>query len=131
MKRRRKDVEKKKSIVDIRIHVANGYRVPNQDPRDRVIRIEMNVNPLNTIPGQNTATRGSESGQIRYRVACERMPCHDPVGCSCLILSHPPSRHSYRSSVLGIYYVDRTLNLVRASAHDARNARCAVGLTSF
>lgn len=37
------------------------------DPRDRVIRIEMNVNPLNTIPGQNTATRGSESGQIRYR----------------------------------------------------------------
>jgi hypothetical protein len=27
----------------------------------------MNVNPLNTIPSQNTATRGSESGQIRYR----------------------------------------------------------------
>lgn len=45
----------------------DGYRVPNRDPRDRVIRIEMNVNPLNTIPGQNTATRGSESGQIRYR----------------------------------------------------------------
>ncbi|KAL0106126.1 hypothetical protein PUN28_016098 [Cardiocondyla obscurior] len=43
----------------------DGYRVPNRDPRDRVIRIEMNVNPLNTIPGQNTATRGSESGQIR------------------------------------------------------------------
>lgn len=45
----------------------DGYRVPNRDPRDRVIRIEMNVNPLNTIPDQNTATRGSKSGQIRYR----------------------------------------------------------------
>lgn len=33
---------------------------------DRVIRFEMNVNPLNTIPGQNTATRGTQSGQIRY-----------------------------------------------------------------
>lgn len=51
------------------IYEEDGYRVPNRDPRDRVIRIEMNVNPLNTIPGQNTATRGSESGQIRYRAA--------------------------------------------------------------
>lgn len=51
------------------------YRVGNrsQDRRiarsgigDRVIRFEMNVNPLNTIPGQNTATRGTQSGQIRY-----------------------------------------------------------------
>lgn len=51
------------------IYEEDGYRVPNRDPRDRVIRIEMNVNPLNTIPDQNTATRGSESGQIRYRAA--------------------------------------------------------------
>lgn len=60
----------------------DGYRVPNRDPRDRVIRIEMNVNPLNTIPGQNTATRGSESGQIRYRgrAGPARARC-DPAGC--------------------------------------------------
>lgn len=66
----------------------DGYRVPNRDPRDRVIRIEMNVNPLNTIPGQNTATRGSESGQIRYRgrAGPARARC-DPAGCSSLILS--------------------------------------------
>jgi len=51
------------------VYEENGYRIPNRDPRDRVIRIEMNVNPLNTIPGQNTATRGSESSQIRYRAA--------------------------------------------------------------
>lgn len=74
--------------MGIRIHGVDGYRVPNRDPRDRVIRIEMNVNPLNTIPGQNTATRGSESGQIRYRVvASERLTRHDPVGCRSLILS--------------------------------------------
>lgn len=51
------------------VYGEDSYRVPHRDPRDRVIRIEMNVNPLNTIPGQNTATRGSESGQIRYRAA--------------------------------------------------------------
>lgn len=66
----------------------DGYRVPNRDPRDRVIRIEMNVNPLNTIPGQNTATRGSESGQIRYRGGAGPARAHcDPAGCSSLILS--------------------------------------------
>lgn len=66
----------------------DGYRVPNRDPRDRVIRIEMNVNPLNTIPGQNTATRGSESGQIRYCGGTGPARAHcDPAGCSSLILS--------------------------------------------
>lgn len=66
----------------------DGYRVPNRDPRDRVIRIEMNVNPLNTIPGQNTATRGSKSGQIRYRGrAGPARARYDPAGCSSLILS--------------------------------------------
>lgn len=64
----------------------DGYRVPNRDPRDRVIRIEMNVNPLNTIPGQNTATRGFKSGQIRYRGRAGPARCN-PVGCSSLILS--------------------------------------------
>lgn len=66
---RKRETEKKRKgdRPGIRVHGPDGYRVPNRDPRDRVIRIEMNVNPLNTIPGQNTATRGSESGQIRYR----------------------------------------------------------------
>lgn len=76
----------------------DGYRVPNRDPRDRVIRIEMNVNPLNTIPGQNTATRGSESGQIRYRgrAGPARARC-DPVGCSSQILSlYVPLRRRHR-----------------------------------
>ena len=87
-RRREKRRKRKGKTVGIRIHGVDGYRVPNRDPRDRVIRIEMNVNPLNTIPGQNTATRGSESGQIRYRVvACERLARHDPVGCRSLILS--------------------------------------------
>lgn len=76
----------------------DGYRVPNRDPRDRVIRIEMNVNPLNTIPGQNTATRGSESGQIRYRGrACPARARCDPAGCSSLILSlDVPFRRRHR-----------------------------------
>lgn len=87
-KKKGKKRKRKGKTVGIRIHGVDGYRVPNRDPRDRVIRIEMNVNPLNTIPGQNTATRGSESGQIRYRVvACERLARHDPVGCRSLILS--------------------------------------------
>lgn len=76
----------------------DGYRVPNRDPRDRVIRIEMNVNPLNTIPGQNTATRGSESGQIRYhgRADPARARC-DPAGCSSQILSfYVPLRRRHR-----------------------------------
>lgn len=40
---------------------AVGYRLPNLARRieDRVIRIEADVNPLNTIPRQNTATRES------------------------------------------------------------------------
>lgn len=71
-KRKREEGKKKqregeRSICMYILRREDGYRVPNRDPRDRVIRIEMNVNPLNTIPGQNTATRGSESGQIRYR----------------------------------------------------------------
>lgn len=65
-----RETERKGKSRRVYVHVVDGYRVPNRDPRDRVIRIEMNVNPLNTIPGQNTATRGSESGQIRYRAAC-------------------------------------------------------------
>lgn len=54
----------------------------------------MNVNPLNTIPGQNTATRGSESGQIRYRGEAGPAdglrpgPGRDPAGCSSVSL--PP-----------------------------------------
>lgn len=95
----------------------DGYRVPNRDPRDRVIRIEMNVNPLNTIPGQNTATRGSESGQIRYRgkAGPARARC-DPAGCSSLILSlyvllrrrrrrrrHRRCRHRWHSKHPGAY----------------------------
>lgn len=85
-KKKQEKVEERGQGICIR--ESDGYRVPNRDPRDRVIRIEMNVNPLNTIPGQNTATRGSESGQIRYRgrAGPARARC-DPAGCSSLILS--------------------------------------------
>lgn len=72
----------------------------------------MNVNPLNTIPGQNTATRGSESGQIRYRMlACERLPHHDPVGCRSLILSLTLLRVQCRA--FGDLLCERALNLSR------------------